>query len=159
MWPFRSKEERNAERSKIHQSRGSRQIEGRLSARFKDVHEMVEALGNETDPLDRHFLYEAIVRESFRLRMDDHKMRDLCERMGMRHLKEFPQMAERLRREIGYGTMPPVATFRCMGTLMTEWGAYQKAIDIYEKALSYGIDDDTDGGFQRKIAALRQLMR
>ena len=42
---------------------------------------------------------------------------------------------------------------------MTEWGAYQKAVDIYEMALRYGIDDDTEGGFRRKITALHRLMR
>lgn len=133
--------------------------EGRISAKYPTLAEKVAALDIETDPLDRHFLYEAIVSESFRLRHDDHKMRQLCERISQQHLDEFPHIAPRLRREIGYGKMPPVFTFQAMGVLMTEWGAYQKAVDIYEMALRYGIDDETPGGFRRKITALHRLMR
>ncbi|NLN27756.1 MAG: hypothetical protein GX161_06005 [Firmicutes bacterium] len=133
--------------------------EASISSKYPTLEDKLAALRTETDALDRHFLYEAIVRETFRLRHDDHKMRQLCERIGMEHLREFPRIAARLRREIGYGHMPPVFTFQAMGALMTEWGAYQKAVDIYEMALRYGIDDDTEGGFRRKITALHRLMR
>lgn len=130
---------------------------GTLS-RLKSVDELLSALGQATDPLDRHFIFERIVRLTFRQRKENHKMRSLCERVGMQHLKEFPQIAERLKWEIGYGVMPPVITFQCMATLMIEWGDYQKAIDIYEMALSYGIKD-RGGAIAKNIATLRRLRR
>lgn len=155
MLPFREKL-RSKRRSK---AKDPGPVERSVSSKYPTLSDKVAALETETDPLDRHFLLEAIVRESFRLRHDDHKMRKLCEEIGIRHLQEFPRIAPLLQREIGYGKMPPVFTFQALGVLMTEWGAYQVAVDIYEMALQYGIDDGTEGGFRRKITALHRLMR
>lgn len=132
---------------------------GWQAASTRDLDSLLLQLEQTEDPLDRHFIYENIVRETFRRRKDDHRMRDLCEQIGLRHLEEFPKIAPLLREEIGYGRMPHVATFQCLATLMTEWGAYKKAIDIYEMGLAYGIDDKDTGGFQARIAALYRLMR
>lgn len=145
---------------RIRRSKGRSKTKAlsRSLARVTDVNELLSMLDEATDPLDRHFILERIVRLTFKRRKDDHKMRSLCERFGMQHLAEFPLVAPRLKREIGYGRMPYVVTFQCMATLMTEWGDYQKAIEIYEMALRYGIND-REQSFQRKVAALRRLVR
>lgn len=153
MWPFRSG------KNKHRPTTSSEQNLTWEAVRSGNVDHMLQALQGATDPLDRHLLLESIVREAFKLRKKDHKMRDLCQEVGLQHLEEFPQIAERLKVEIGYGAMPYVITFHCVATVLAEWGAYKKAIDVYEMALSYGIDDAIDGGFHAKIVGLRNLMR
>lgn len=94
--------------------------------------EMLAELPRCIDPVDRHILFQNIVRETYKRRSDP-EMRRLCIETGMAHLAEFPSMIPRLREGPVTSTMrtwtPEVAAL-----LWEEKGAELKADLEYEAA-------------------------
>lgn len=122
-----------------------------------DLTQMLAVLDSRCDLLDRHFLLQEIVRESYRLRHERTDMRELCERIGRRHLKEFPDIARRFATE--HGGLPHVLTFQHLATLLMERGDYNESIQVCEEAISYGLSDFTKSGFSGRIHRIRRMQQ
>jgi hypothetical protein len=118
------------------------------------ISEMLRQLEAERRPVDRHFLMLGIVESSYRDRLRDPEMRDLCERVGLQHVAEFPAFAPALREE--FGMLPRVPTFQLLATVLSERGEFTRAIDICETALSLGLHDNTVSGFEGRIDRIRK---
>jgi hypothetical protein len=54
------------------------------------------------------------------------------------------------------GISPRVTTFQHYATILTEDEEYEKAISICEKAIEYGLLDNTASGFEGRIARIRK---
>ena len=119
-----------------------------------DLGRMVRALRLKTHPVDRHFLLMAVVKESYRLRADP-KMADLCADAAQTHVAEFRELAPALKREFD-GSLPRVSTFQHFATLLTERGEFERAVGVCEKAIAFGLDDGTKGGFQGRIKRIQK---
>jgi len=71
------------------------------------------------------------------------------------HLTEFQQIAPVLKAESG-GVLPRVPTFQIYASLLTEQGAFDRAVWVCELALYYGLDDGTKSGLGGRIERIRK---
>ena len=114
-----------------------------------NMEQMTNALQKKTNPIDRHFLLMIIVDEAYKNRADC-DMAKLCEEIAEKHLDEFKKIAPALKEEMD-GILPRVTTFQKYATLLTEKGDYERAIEVCEEAMSYGLHDGTKTGFEGAI--------
>lgn len=119
-----------------------------------DLDAMLQAANVKTNLIDRHFLLQTIVTETYKLRKEK-IYRKICVEYAEKHLKEFSSIAPALKKEMG-GTLPYVKTFQHYATIMTEDGEYEKAISICENALEYGLHDNTKSGFEGRISRIKK---
>jgi len=121
---------------------------------------MLGVVDCRTDLVTRHFLLQEIVRHTYKHRADP-EMRSLCRKYSELHLAEFPMIAAPLRGMIG-GFLPRVLTFQNYATVLTEDGEYEKAIEVCQRAISYGLDKDlsdgTKSGYRGRIARIEKRM-
>ena len=130
-------------------------VERAVTARdVATVPQMLAQLASEQRPIDRHFLMLGIVESAYRDRTRDPAMRDLCERIGLQHVAEFPAFMPALRSE--FGMTPRVPTFQLLATVLTERREFARAIDVCQTALSFGLHDNTVGGFEGRIERIRK---
>lgn len=168
VWPFRKRREKSG-RNRVQSSsnmivRGGRpqKADAVWHAWVSgDLKKMLKVAGARTNPVDRHFLLQNIVKETYKRRKNDARMRDLCEQMAFKHLEEFPGLVDPLVQNIGGRDrrLPRVTTFQHLATVLMEKGEYRRAIEVCEMALSYGLDDGTKGGFTGRIERLKKKMR
>jgi hypothetical protein len=119
-----------------------------------DLTQMLKAVSTKTNPIDRHFLLQSIVDVTYKLRKED-QYRKLCVEYAELHLKEFPDIAPALKEDMD-GTLPRITTFQNYATVLTEDEKYNKAISICEKAIEYGLHDNTKSGFEGRIARIKK---
>jgi hypothetical protein len=114
---------------------------------------MLRALSVPTHPIDRHHLLQQIVKATYKSRRDP-AMAQKCREIAELHLTEFPRIAPALKRDIGF--LPRVLTFQHYATLLTEAGEFDRAVEVCETAMEYGLGDRTKGGFPARIARIEQ---
>ena len=115
---------------------------------------MLRALKLRTNLIDRHFLLLGIVEQTYRRRSAP-KMAAECARVSEMHLTEFQQIAPALKAEFE-GVLPRVPTFQKYARLLTEQGAFDRAVWVCELALYYGLNDGTKSGFRGRIERIRK---
>jgi hypothetical protein len=121
-----------------------------------DLQRMINALDFKANRLDRHFLLMAIVKETYRKRSDP-KMADKCLEVAQIHCEEFSTIVEPLRKDLNRDdTLPRVPTFAFYATLLAERGEFQKAIEVCESAIGFGLDDGTKGGYEGRIERIKK---
>lgn len=119
-----------------------------------DLNRMLKAVSTDTNPIDRHFLLQSIVDETYKKRKDQ-EMRRICKEIGEKHLSEFPSIAQPLKKEFD-NILPRVITFQHLATVYSEDGNYDRAIDICKMALSYDLHDNTQSGFEGRIERIKK---
>ncbi len=122
-----------------------------------DLDQMLKVLNVPTNPKDRHFLLLSIISETYKLRKTDPATKELCEKIAWMHLKELPGIIQHLKSSTA--ELPRISTFQNLASLLTEKGEYQKAIEVCELAISYGLSDKTQGGFQGRIDRIKKKMK
>ena len=122
-----------------------------------DLELMIKVSNNQTNPIDRHFLLQSIVEETYKLR-EDEKYKNLCHKFAEVHLIEFPSLAKALKKEMG-GLLPRVTTFQYYATLLTENRQFEKAKEICQKAISFGLKDGTKAGYEGRIKRIVDKMK
>lgn len=124
---------------------------------------MLAVIDKPSHPVDRHYLLQNIVRESYRLRKTDPEMKILCEKIATQHISEFPVLAKALIEEDktcgGDGTLPLVSTFQNLATLLTEDDKFDEAVQVCEEAKSYGLSDGTKSGFDGRIERIHKAQK
>ena len=118
-----------------------------------DIDSMMKSIEKISDaPLsDKHFLMLMIVKEAYKRRKENDRFRDICKDIGWRHVNEFPALIKPLKKALRINFLPSVPTFKLLATVLTEEGSYSEAIRVCQLAIKYGIQDDTDTGFQGRI--------
>lgn len=119
-----------------------------------NLDEILSVINEETNPIDRHFLLQRIVKETYSDR-EDPKMRNLCRRVAQHHLDEFPEIAPALKKDMG-GTLPRVSTFQHYATVLTEDGEFERAVEVCQQAMDFGLHDGTKTGFEGRIERIRR---
>lgn len=123
-------------------------------ARFSgDVGRMVAALDVKTNPIDRHFLLLSLVQETYK-RRSQLEMAAFCADTAELHLREFPGLVGPLQED--FGILPRVPTFQYYATLLTERGDFEKAINVCQAAIKYGLKDGTKSGFDGRIKRIQK---
>lgn len=115
---------------------------------------MLAAMHTKTNKVDRHFLLQSIVSACYGERTNE-KRRAICREVAELHISEFGRIAPALKKEFS-GSLPRVSTFENYAKLLAEEGEYDKAIHVCEKALSFGLDDNTVGGYDGRIVRLKK---
>lgn len=110
-----------------------------------DLRRMLAARSVRTNPIDRHFLLQGIVKESYKQRADL-EMRRVCIETGVMHLAEFDSIAPALQTDMG-GSLPRVPSFAWLATVMAEEGQIDEAVRVCERAARFGAHDGTQGGY------------
>ena len=121
-----------------------------------DFNCMLRQLHKNGDPIDTHFLYLQTSKHAYSKRKDE-KMRKLFKKIASEHVDMFDSLVEPLRKEIGI--LPHVPTFQYLATVYTEDGEYEKAIEVCEKAMKFGLRDGTKGGFPMRIERIKKKMK
>lgn len=120
-----------------------------------DLDKMLVAAKKDTNPIDRHFLLQSIVSETYK-RRDERKYRDLCIEFSEKHIGEFKNdIGKALKVDFG-GEFPRISTFQHYATLLTELGDYDKAIEVCKIAISYNLDDGTKSGYEGRIERIEK---
>lgn len=119
-----------------------------------DLRRMLVARSVPTNPIDRHFLLQGIVKEAYRLRADP-GMRRVCIETGLMHLAEFGTIGPALEKEMG-DSLPRVPSFAWLATVMAEDGQIDQAVRACEEAARFGADDGTQGGYLGRGERLRK---
>ena len=122
-----------------------------------DLDQMTDALNKQTNPIDRHFLLMGIVDQAYKKRADP-EMAKLCATVAEMHIAEFSEIAPSLKKEMG-GVLPRVTTFQKYATLLCERGGFQRAIEVCQEALRYGLHDNTKNGFEGRIARIKKQQK
>ncbi|MFP4691639.1 MAG: hypothetical protein ACLFMU_06975 [Bacteroidales bacterium] len=120
-----------------------------------DLNEMLKATKTDTNPIDRHFLLQTIVAETYKRRKEK-KYRDLCIEYSEKHIEEFKNRIEKPLKADSYGQLPRISTFQHYATLLTELGDYDKAIEVCKTAVSYDLDDGTKSGYEGRIERIEK---
>ena len=118
--------------------------------------QMIEATNSKTHPIDRHFLLQRIVRESYKLRKD-RKHQEICLKFANKHLDEFDELASALKKDMD-GVLPRITVFQHHATVLTENGDFNQAIEICNKAIEYQLHDGTQSGFEGRIERILKKM-
>ena len=121
-----------------------------------DLRRMLNALDCQTHPIDRHFLLMGIVDQTYKLRADS-QMAATCRRVAQMHLDEFPAIAPILAQDMG-GKLPCVPTFHQYSTLLAEAGEIDRAIQVCEAAIGFGLQDGTKAGYAGRIQRLQKSL-
>lgn len=126
-----------------------------------DLDIMLRALEIPGYTPERHFILSSIVAVTYGAREDDRQLRELCEQIAWKHIEEFPELLKALkarkpptgRKEPG---LPPVRTFQYLAAILSERGEYDKAIEVCEKAIAFGVSDGTKSGYEGRIERLEK---
>jgi len=121
-----------------------------------DLDKMLSVTELKTKPINRHYLLQTIISETYKLRKEE-KYRNICIEHSEKHLKEFSEIAIELKKNDS-GNLPRVSTFQNYATLLTELGEYEKAISICKMAISFGLNDGTKSNYQGRIDRINKKM-
>jgi hypothetical protein len=116
---------------------------------------MLTMLDKPSNPIDRHFLLLGIAEAAYRER-DDPDKRALFHKVAEQHRREFPGFVNALSDEFD-GELPRVPTFQYLATVLAEDGQFDEAVEVCEEALSLGLHDGTQSGFEGRIARIRKM--
>lgn len=111
------------------------------------------ALADESDPLARHRLFQQITEASYKER-DDKDSRTAFKHYAEQHISEFDAIKKPLKKQ-NNGKLPQVSTFRNFANVLVEDGEYDKAIQVCQQALDYGLKDGTKTGYQGRIERIQ----
>jgi hypothetical protein len=120
-----------------------------------DLARMLAARSVHTNPIDRHFLLQSIVKETYRLRSDT-QMRFLCIETGMTHLSEFSTIAPALRADFD-GSLPRVSSFAWLATALAEADRVEEAVQVCGIAADFGLEDGTKAGYLGRAGRLARM--
>lgn len=119
-----------------------------------DFSRMLKQLYKKGDPIDTHFLYLLLIGQAYNRRKEP-EMRALFKKLAAEHVEKFGTVRTPLIKDIGL--LPRVPTFQYLATVYTEDSEYEKAIEVCEKAIAFGLDDGTKSGYQGRIERIKMM--
>lgn len=121
-----------------------------------DLDKMLNVVNKPTNILDHHHLLMGIVNQTYKNRSDP-KMAKICMETAEKHISEFPKILKALKEDMP-DFLPRVSTFQQYATLLVELGNFQRAIEVCNKAIEYGLRDNTKTGFEGRIERIKRKM-
>ena len=121
-----------------------------------DLDRMLKQLYKKGDPVDTHFLYLQLIGQAYSRRKEP-GMRSHFKKLANEHVEKFDSIREQLIKKIGI--LPRVPTFQYLATVYTEDCEYEKAIEVCEKAIAFGLNDGTKGGYLGRIERIKKKIK
>jgi len=120
-----------------------------------DFNRMMKQLYKKGDPVDTHFLYLSLIDQAYTRRKEP-EMRALFKKLAIEHVANFDAIRGPLIKDVGL--LPRVPTFQYLATVYTEDDEYEKAIEVCEKAIAFGLNDGTKSSYQGRIERIKKKM-
>jgi hypothetical protein len=121
-----------------------------------DFDPMLKQLYKKGDPIDTHFLYLQLIGQAYS-RRNEPEMRVLFKKLATEHVEKFTSIRGQLIKEVGI--LPRVPTFQYLATVYTEDHEYETAIEVCEKAIAFGLNDGTKGGYRGRIERIKKKVK
>lgn len=138
-----------------------------------DFNRMMKQLYKKGSLVDTHFLYLQLIDQTYARRKEP-EMRALFMKLAFEHIEQFDYIKKALLkdfklREVELGRFedknglsarfPHVPTFQHLATVYTEDKEYEKAIEVCEKAITFGLSDWTKSGYQGRIERIKKKIK
>jgi len=107
--------------------------------------------------VDIHFSYYNLIEQTYNHR-EEPEARALFKKLALEHIEKFGSIRAPLLKKC-YGKLPHVPTFQYLATVYTEDGEYDKAVEVCEKAIAFGLHDWTKGDYQARIERIKKKMQ
>jgi tetratricopeptide (TPR) repeat protein len=120
-----------------------------------DFNQMLKQLYKKGNHVDTHFLYLQLISQAYARRKEP-EMRALFKKLALEHIEKFDSIRQPLTKNCGI--LPRVPTFQYLATVYTEDEEYEKAIEVCEKAIAFGLSDGTKGDYQGRIERIKKKM-
>ena len=119
---------------------------------------------------DIHFEYLNLVNLMYSRRKEP-EARDLFKKLALAHIEQFGSIRRALLRDFKIFEVEPghyqckdgrpsnfvhVPTFEYLATVYTEDGEYEKAIEVCEKAIAFGLHDWTKSDYAGRIERIKK---
>lgn len=118
------------------------------------LHQALDVEGD--NPSTRHFIYLKLIKMYYKQRDDRDDGIEKCIEYCK---KDIDQVDAFLKNwSIDSKTTPRIPSFKRLAIIYEKQGGYQDAINICDKALERGLDDNTKGGFEGRKKRLQAKM-
>ncbi|MGR6980830.1 hypothetical protein ACUHGC_05330 [Testudinibacter sp. P27/CKL/0425] len=111
---------------------------------------MVSVLDQKTHIIDRHYLLQNIVSLAYK-----EKKGAILENAAKLHIAEFDEIKPALLLDFK-GILPRISTFQYYAMYLTSEKRFDEAIKICEIAINYGVQDNTQSGFEGRIVRINK---
>jgi hypothetical protein len=130
------------------------------------LHEKWHAPGHHKDILDRHFKLQEGVQQAYKDRGKSSKNRDRFVKLAMEHISAFPSIRpvliewgmdyapEKLENESDY--LVQVTTFKQLADVLASDGQAERAVEVCEQAIGFGLKDGTKSCFTGRISRIQR---
>jgi hypothetical protein len=125
---------------------------------IKILEKVVLAKEKETNAVDLHFAYMALFKHYYRAKDSTPSQDEKFLLFALKDVELFPQFKREYLATHDHQVIPFIPSFKQLAIFYEKQGNYQKAIEISEKALSYGLEDNTKGGYAARIEKLKKKM-
>ena len=135
--------------------------------------DLLKQLYETRDSIDIHFFYLNLIGQAYNRRKEP-DARTLFKKLALEHVESFSSFKKALLkdfhlREVEPGCyqdkggisarFPHVPTFQYLATVYTEDGEYEKAIEVCEKAIAFGLHDWTKSDYQGRIERIKKKIK
>lgn len=146
---------------KIMKTQGELWIKGLnllLNREYKEAEKfLLKALKTKDDTLQyRHLTYSALVRLYYKLRDKREDALEKCIYYCKEDIKILPDFLKQEKGE--YGGAPTCRSVIQLAIIYEKKREYQKAIDVCNFAIKYELEDNTKGGFLKRIEKLKRKL-
>ncbi len=132
--------------------------------------ELLEQLGRAKSLSDIHFAYLNVVNQTYSHR-EEPETRELFKKLAIEHIEKFSTIRGALLKNLCLQEYEPgryqykdgrpsnfihVPTFEYLATVYTEGGEYEKAIEVCEKAIAFGLHDWTKSDYAGRIERIKK---
>jgi tetratricopeptide (TPR) repeat protein len=114
-----------------------------------NVDDMISTLDKTQDPILRNALLGQIITEYYRQRADA-DAKEAFYRFANLHVEEIPGVLEALEKN-GQERPERIETLKMIAIAMEQDGRFDEAIEMCQKALSFGLQNGTKTGFEGRI--------
>jgi hypothetical protein len=122
------------------------------------IGEIIKQVHKQGHPIDTHFLYLNIIESTYKQRKDP-QMKNLFKKMALEHISVFDLLEPVLYYKSGNNEdarLPRVPTFQYLATVYAEDGEFAEAIEVCKRAIGFGLEDGTKGGFPGRIERIKK---
>lgn len=122
----------------------------------EDHRQELERLDKSRLVLDKHFLYLQLIDLAYS-RREDPAMRDILKILAIVRIAAFDPILKKFLQQ--YNVLPRVPTLQYLATAYTEEEEYEKAIEVCEKAIAFGLHDGTQSNYKGRIERIKKKMK
>lgn len=123
---------------------------------MKQLEETLQKHENNTNAVDLHFAYLSLHEHYYKFKVDSSANIEKFLLYAHKDVELYPKFKEEYLNNHQHQVLPFIPSFKQLAIYYEKEGSFQKAIAISEKAMDYGLDDQTKGGYAARILKLKK---